>query len=222
MRKLLAPIAFFAFLMAGHWVSVDSWGGAVFVYLGEQRSPAAVRSIRDYSVIDRKALFSSLHKQLLEGARLVKQDGYVGLTLGNPLVKAARGTKEFACAIQGRPGMFDRMELTFLGAGISEAGRQPKMTVEADCSSGMNLTELETIWVPMHDIVTAAAIDQELQIFGDRQVIVRLEQIPGEWPPSWVLWNVRLYRSANPEEGVSVDNGKIRETNPKLFSFSWE
>jgi len=145
----------------------------------------------------------------------------MGLTLGHPLMKSS-DRNEFACPVQGRPGMFDRVELTFIGTGISEAGQQPKMIVEADCATGPNLGEINTIWIPMQDIVTAEAKDQEMQIYGDHPVIVRLEQIPGEWPVAWVLSNIKLFRQANPDENVTIDSAKMRETSGKLLSFDWQ
>ena len=220
MRGLLATVTFCLFMLTGYLVSVESWNGTVFVYLGELRSPSAVRSIKDYSAVDRTALFASVHRQMIAGAHLIKQPDSMGLTLGHPLMKSATG-RDFACAVDGRPGLFDHVELTFIGLGISEAGRQPKMTIEADCRGGGNLSELGTIWIPMREIVAANAQDQELQIYGENPVTVRLEQIPGEWPATWVLWNVRLFREDNPEESLVIDSGKIRESGAKMLSFDW-
>lgn len=202
---------------------VNSWDGAVFVYLGEQRSPAAVRSMRDYSAIDRKALFSSVHRQMLEGAKLIKQQGQMALTLGHPLMKTAE-RNEFACPVEGRPGLFDRVELTFTGTGISESGHQPMMTIESKCGSGGNLSELETIYIPMQDILAAGAKDQELLTTGDHPVLVKLEHIPGEWPVGWVLSTVRFYREGSPEESMTIDSEKMRDTTEtgKLLSFDWK
>ncbi len=221
MRALFAQIGFCLFLTAGYVVSVESWNGAVFVYLGEQRSPASVRSMRDYSIVDRKALFASVHKQMLEGAKLMKEDGSMGLTLGHPLMKASDGN-DFACPVQGRPGLFDRVELTFLGMGISESGHQPKMIVEADCTSGPNLSQLGTIWIPMADILATEPKDQELQFYGDQPKSIRLEHIPGQWPNAWVLISVRFFRQAFPDENLLIDAEKMRETKGKLISFDWQ
>lgn len=222
MRKLFAPIGFCLFLAAGYLVSVESWNGAVFVYLGELRSPASVRSMRDYSIVDRKALFASVHKQLLEGAKLMKDDGTMGLTLGHPLMKASDGN-DFACPVPGRAGLFDRVELTFLGLGISESGHQPKMVVEADCNPGTNLSQLSPIWIPMAEIVAAGPKDQDLQFYGEQPKKIRLEHIPGEWPTTWVLTSVRFFRQAFPDENMLINAEKMRETNGgKLISFDWQ
>ncbi len=223
MRKALGPIGFCLCLLLGSTVMVDSWNGAVFVYLGERRSPAAVRSMRDYSAIDRKALFSSVHRQMLEGAKIIKQQGQMALTLGHPLMKSSE-RNEFACSVEGRPGLFDRVELSFTGTGISESGHQPMMTVESKCGSGGNLSELETIYIPMQDIVAAEAKDQEMQIFGDHPVMVRFNHIPGEWPTGWVLSKVRFFREDDGEESLTIDADKMRENTGtgKLLSFDWK
>lgn len=210
-------------MFTGYALSVDSWNGAVFVYLGEQRSPAAVRSMRDYSAIDRKALFSSVHRQMLDGAKLIRQAGFMALTLGHPLMKSA-DRNEFACPVQGRPGLFDRVELTFNGTGISASGEQPQMIIESECTGGGNLNQLETIWIPMQDILSTEPKNQEMQMYGDHPVMVRLNHIPGEWPTGWVLSTVRLYHHENLEETMTIDSAKMRDTTDtgKLLSFDWQ
>jgi len=220
MRKLLAPAAFCLFTLTGYLISMESWNGNVFVYLGEQRAPAAIRSMRDYSAVDRKALYQAVHRQLLEGARMIKGSGEMGLALGHPLIKGDERT-EFACPLEGRPGLFDTMEVTFYGLGISSAGQQPAMTIVAECQSTGSLNRLDTVWIPMKDIMAAEAKDQDLQIYGEHPVSVRLQYMPGEWPAAWVLSKVRLFKRDEPEEQLLIDADKMREANGKLMSFEW-
>ncbi len=222
MRTFFVFAFFCLFVAAGFRVAVDSWHGQVFVYMGEQRAPASVRSIRDYSALDRKALFTSVQKQMLADASANAYGGFVGVKLGHPLVKVAGGASEFACPVQGHSGLFDRVELTFIGTGVSESGEQPKMIVESDCLPGENLNTLAPIFIPMQDIVRAPAKDQEIQLFGEHSVVVRLVQIPSTWPRNWVLWNVKLFRQANPDESLNIGSAKIREAHPKLLSFDWQ
>lgn len=220
MRKILIPSFFALFLLIGYQRAVSSWGGKVFIYLGEQRSPAAVRSLRDYSSVERRTLLHSVHRQMLEEAKFVAKDGYVGLYLKHPMMRSERGL-DFACSVGGRPGLYDRIELTFIGEGISESGSQPRMLVESECTPGNRIDDLSVIWIPFRDIITAPAKDQEMQIFGDHPVTLRLEQIPDSWPNRWVLWNVRLFRQANPDDHYVIDSNKIRQSNAKLMSFDW-
>lgn len=221
MKRWTIPAFFVLAIATGNHIATESWNGRVYVYLGEQRAPATVRSIRDYSAVDRKALTSSVNKQLLASAKLKELNGYIGVTLGHPLFKRAKGTGEFACPVQGRPGVFDKVELTFFGTGVSEAGDPPLMIVEGECAPGGNLNEMRTIWIPMKAIMASAARDQEMQLFGDQPVTVRLQQIPGQWPESWVLQSVRLFREHNPDDSLVLDSKMVREANPQRLSIAW-
>ena len=222
MNKILAPLLFVCFLAVGYWTAVESWDGSVYVYLGEQRSPAAARSIRDYSAVDRKALSSSLNKQLLGKAKLKVKNGYLGITLGHPLMKRANAGADFACPVQGRAGIFNQVEMTFMGTGISEAGQPPRMVITAECVPSSNLSELRTIWVPMQQIVAGPAHDQELQVYGEKHpVTIALQGIPDAWPSNWVLESARLYRADNPEEMMAIDTNGVRAAQPKMLSFDW-
>lgn len=221
MKAHISAYLLFAMLvLAGYLISTHSWDSMVFVYIGEQRSPAAVRSLQDYVPVDRSAFAEPVHKQMFRDAKKIQEERYIGLSFGHPLLNDRGG--EFACPVKGRPGMFDRVELTFLGSGISSSGQQPRMIVETPCQLGDTFGRLDTIWLPMQDIVRAPAKDQELQIYGERPVVIRLQQIPGEWPPTWVLWNVRFFNTEVSDRSLTVDLAKIREANGKIFAFDWQ
>lgn len=219
MRNIFVPIFFVFVLFAGFKISTESWNGSVYVYMGEQRSPAALRETRDFTAVDRKSLSGTLSKQLLASAKLQELNGYIGVTLGHPLFKRAKGTGEFACPVKGRPGVFDKVELVFMGTGVSEGGEPPTMVVEGECAPGNTVSEMRTIWIPLKSIMASNPQDQELQLFGDQPVTVRLRQIPGAWPENWVLQSVKLYRENNPADHMMVDAKAVREGNPKLIQF---
>ncbi|HMN67329.1 MAG TPA: hypothetical protein PKC28_02205 [Bdellovibrionales bacterium] len=214
---------FFALWMAlGYWVTIDSWNGYGYVYLGDQRGPAAMRSIREYAQFDMSALKKSLPKQLLGTARVFKKEGYVGVILGHPLFQRGKGTGEFACPIQDRPGVFTRVEVEFTGVGISESGEQAKLTAETDCLPSNTLTELRTVWIPMESILASEPKDQELQIYGDQPVVIRVTGIVGQWPESWVLSGVKLFSDENPDEAMRLEMSELREARPALMTFDWK
>lgn len=222
MRTSAALIFFCAFVAAGFMIAVDSWDGVVYVYLGEQRSPAAVRVMGDFSAFDRKALFREAHQQLLAEAKIQKEGEMIALTLGHPLLKNTVGAGEFACPVQGRAGEFDRVEVTFHGVGISDGGEIPKMIVEANCRQGKSLSELETVYIPMAAVVKGGARDQDIEYGGSHPVSIHLQSMPGQWPDSWALWSVRFFRQNDPGKALIIDVKKIREANPHPLAFDWK
>ena len=124
-------MAFFILcLCLGFYLNDQAWDGKVFVYVGEDRSPSAVRSLSDYSSIERKALYRSAHTQLLASAEVFKRDGQIGIQLGHPLLNRMSGGKEFGCQVQDHSGVFDRIEIIFMGTGISEGGAAPRVVAE--------------------------------------------------------------------------------------------
>ena len=93
------------------------------------------------------------------------------------------------------------------------------MIVEGACATDNSFNEMRTIWIPLKAIMASATQDQELQLFGDQPVTVRLRQIPGAWPENWVLQSVKLYRENNPADSMLVDSKGVREGSAKLIQF---
>jgi hypothetical protein len=209
-------------LMLGYGIVVRSWGGSLYVYLGEERSPATVRLLSDYAALDRRSLANDVHQQLVGGAELIRQNGELGVRLGHPLLKLKGGGYDFACAVQGRPGVFDRIELIFWGIGITESGHPPRMVVESSCQTGEDLNRLATLWLPMSQIFANPAKDQQLEFYEDPPLTIRLEQIPGEWPENWVLTHIRLFREDNPSNSLEIGASLIKEARSQILSFEWD
>ena len=222
MRQALVALGFIAAIGFANWLTVTSWNGTVYVYMGERRAPASVRTARDYTPIDRHALYRSAHAQLMAQAATERRDGAVGIKLGHPLVaRPEGGGRDFACEVSGHQGIYDRMEVTFYGIGISDNGEEPHMTIDSACLSSGGLEALDTIWIPMQDITAAQPQDQELQVTGDHPAIVRLEHIPGAWPEKWVLISVRFYREDSQVDELRVDAQHLREAGASLLSFDF-
>lgn len=216
MRTFWYATVFSLFTLTGYLLAVQSWGGTVFVYLGEKRAPASVRRTSDYAEVPRSALHQSAHAQLAASGSIEKRDGSVGIHLGNPLVRNTLGETDFACKVKGREGLFDHLELTFTGTGISEGGENPKMTVVGPCEGTDSFSELATVWLPMDEITRGKPNDG---VFTFDNVKVQLESMPGAWPDSWVLSNVRLFRQSEPTTEFKVDAMQMRTSRPSLISF---
>jgi hypothetical protein len=224
MYRWQAVLFFVLTMCLGWWISDRSWGGKLFVYLGKQRSPAAVRSLGAYSVIDREALNRTVEEQLMAFAEIYKDEGLLGVQLGHPIVNRAGSGKSFSCQVEDLSGLYDRIEVTFVGTGISENGETPKMIIDSKCRAERDLNELETIWIPMQAIMDSEPRDQQFEFPSENLVKLRLESIPSQWPQNWVMWSVRFY-----SEGTSDDNGDLvinaallRRTRVQLPSFDWK
>lgn len=222
MRKTYVPAFFFVILCLGIWISEHSWQGTLYVYVGEQRSPAAVRSLGEYSAIDRGVLARTAQEQLLSFAQIYKDEGMLGFQLGHPLVTGKNGGRGFGCQVQDLSGAYDRVQLIFVGTGISSGGETAKMVVDSKCRSEHDLNQLETIWVPMQALMSSQPKDQEYEFPGESMTRLKFEFIPDQWPENWVLWNVRFYREDDVDEQLVLDAEAMKEVSNKLLSFDWK
>jgi hypothetical protein len=221
--RSVSTAVFFAFcLSVGLYVNNRSWNGLVFVYVGEQRAPAAVRSITEYQAIDHKALFRTVQSQLMAFADVQKHDGVLAVQLGHPILTGKNGGREFGCEVQDHTGVYNRVQLVFMGTGVSESGEAPTMTVDARCRSERDLNRLEPIFIPMNLVLQNAPKNQKLNYGGTDGVQISFDAMPGSWPENWVLWTVRFYRADAPEESMTVDAQQLKQGRAQLLSFDWK
>jgi hypothetical protein len=225
MRKLLITAGFFVCALTGMWLNERSWNGQVFVYMGRDRGPASVKSVKDYTALPGTSLSASAASQLLADANLVKESGYVGVQLGQVLMQAQDGEvgHEFACEVGGRPGIYDRVELTFMGEGIAEGDTPPKMVVDAKCRAGNSMERLETVWIPMEDMLSLKPKNQDLRSRGEEPTFIKLQAMPSSWPESWTLYQVRLYReSGGGQKFFKIDSADMLKGDLKRLGFDWK
>lgn len=221
MRVSFVPAFFIACVCLGFWVAEHSWKGEVYVYVGEQRSPAQVRDLAEFSSINREALYRSPAEQLMSYAHIVKDDGLLGVQLGHPLVPVEQG-KAFGCQVQDMSGIYDRVQLVFVGTGIAASGELPKLIVDSKCRSETDLNQLESVWIPMQLIMSAQPKDQDYEFPGESITRLSLQNIPDAWPENWVLWEVRFYREDSEQEMLVINAKKMREASASLLSFDWK
>jgi hypothetical protein len=207
------------FVFVGWWLMASAWNGVLYVYVGEMRSPAAVKQLNDFLPIDGRVLRESLDKQMFENVSYIGRDNEVGIRLGHFLVRDASGKKQFACQVQSRPGLYDRVELSFMGVGVSDNGKIPKMTVESACAAEDELSYLNPIWLGLSEIYQSEPKTQELVIPELGGTSIRFEDLASAWPERWTLVGVKLYRADLSAPALSLE--------PKLkshdtLSFNWK
>ncbi len=218
MRTTWTVILFCTFVFAGYKFAISSWGGVVYVYLGEERAPAAIRNSSDYSEVSHRNLGAPVEAQLVSEAEVAVREGAVGIYLGNPLLRTTEGL-EFACQVKGREGVYDRIEMSFMGTGISTSGDTAELIVEAPCEAGEQAWALAPIWIPIKQIVSVAAKDADYQTDSEHPVTIHLRHVADEWPPQWVLSRVKLFRADDDENFLELDAQKMRVARSALLSF---
>jgi hypothetical protein len=222
-QYILVSAFTFAFcLLSGVWLTNISWDGKVFVYLGEERAPAAVRSLSDYSAIEMKSLDASAHLQLMNNSVVVAERDRLGIQLGHPLLHREDGARVFGCEVRDHTGVYNRISLLFVAEGVSSSAAPPQMTVVSECHSMQDLNQLETIWIPMQQIYSLPARDQEFTSNDDNPVGIGFTDMPPEWPDRWVLMSVRLFRDDNPDQSLTIDTNHLRDARPTLLSLDWQ
>lgn len=192
------------------------------MYLGEQRAPASLRTLGEYSSLDRKVFRRAAHTQLLADARVVSEDGQIGVQLGHPLVTGRNGSKEFGCQVRDHSGAYDHIQIIFVGTGVSEGGEVPRMTIDSVCRVDKDLSLLSMVWIPMNELTASPPKDQNVEIGGENPLSVQFTSMPSQWPENWVMWSVRFYRATNPEEALILDSKLLHQARPQLLSFDWK
>lgn len=211
-------LSFCSFVFLGQWLMTDAWNGVVYIYVGEDRAPAAVKNLSDYYPVSNKFLRKPMEEQLFGNVAFVSRQNELGVQVGNFLTFDSSGNRRFACHTENRGGVFNRVELSFVGVGVSDDGRIPKMTVNSNCAAEDDLTTLSPIWIPMGDIYQAEPKTQELHFPEFGSTAIHFENLASTWPERWALVKVRLYNSESGSVGVLLEP---KTKSHAALSFDW-
>lgn len=183
-----------------------SFDGVIYVsadkYLVNERNPAALKRVFDYSAFEGEPLKIRSFKRLIDDAQVVAKDGAVGVGLGHFVTKGDDGRGALACDYYGR------VTLKFEGEGIMEFGEKPVMTVEAPCSVSSDLNRIDPIWIPFTRLIAenqAPARFLEASFPDQAGVRFKFENMTAEWPRQWTLVSVKLHNEAAPGREVAID-----------------
>ena len=221
MKKAIATstLIFSIAAVVGIAVSMMTWDGTIFVsnskYIQNERNPAAIRKVFDYSQFDGEPLKVRSLKRLISDAQIVSQQAQVGIELGHFVTKGEGGRGQLACEF------YNRVTLKFEGEGVFEGGEKPVMTIEAPCTISADINRLETIWIPHVRLMVenrepARTIETTYPDQGGVQY--KFDNMTSVWPREWNLVSVRLYSDANPGREVSMDKSEIAGVMDKPFT----
>lgn len=179
------------------------------------RDPAAIRRMYDYSNLQGSALQTALQHRLVDGARIVAENGNVGLELGHFVVQDASGDKVFACQ------KYSKMVLSFEAEGIAVAGEKPTMELEGVCQMADNINSIAPLWIPVARVLGEPVMDGELDYRDAQPVKLRFAHVVDAWPKRWALKSVRLISEGG--EVIDVSQGTLRDRlgsdKPLILSF---
>jgi hypothetical protein len=109
-----------------------------------------------------------------------------------------------------------------MASGIAEGGESPRMTIDSKCHSDEDLNRLETVWVPLGDVVKNPVKDGNIEFADENTVRLHFENMPDSWPETWVMWSVRFYREDGSTQPLVIDAGQLRRAETRRMSFDWK
>lgn len=200
-----------------------SWEGIRFVSISNGRSPAAIKGLRDLSSLRGTSLSTAAESQFMSQSLIEKTKEGLEIALNQFVMRDSQGKRNFVCQVEGRPGVFDRVEVTLIGLGISEGGKLPKLTIETDCKSQPNPKFIGPIkiFIPMAKIYELRPVDQDLNFYDEQNSFIRISQMPSEWPGEWSLESIRYFNSKSPQEMLTLLTPEKKSPSKGAFTLKW-
>lgn len=208
-------ILFAVVVALGFWVARSSWDGTVLVYVGDARSPAALRQAFDFSHLEGEALREASHRRLISGVRQFSTEKGLGLELGHFVTKGPSGEKEFACHV------YNKIELQFVAEGMAVHGKQPQMIVEAACEMAQDINRVRPIWIPMSEIMQMQTGSIERTFYESSPVHLKFHHLSSQWPRLWVLRGVRMYSDHHVGQELSMGHEELRQILSSGLTLEW-
>ena len=163
---------------------------------------------------------SAAEFQLSNQSEVRRSEAGIEILFNQFVMRDSEGIKNFVCRVEGRPGVFDQIEVSFRGTGISEAGKVPRLTVLAECFSSPSALKVGAIrvFIPMKEITELRPIDQEVVLQGAQ---IKITQMVSEWPLDWVIDGINYLNSTSNNSKLSLEMKKGEGPASKALSFSW-
>lgn len=166
------------------------------------RDPAAIAKVYDFSDLHGEKLQEAVKQRLFTGFQLKKTDEGEGITLGHFLFVDSRGDKKAACQ------EFNKVTLNFEADDSSVSGEAPKMYIQGHCDSSSDLATINPLWIPVAKILGEKPGDGDFEFHQGSDIQVTFDNIPDEWPHTWILKSVKLINDKN-SESLTVNQTEI-------------
>lgn len=218
-NKHIFALLFFGFAVSVGMVSqFKSWSGVIFIsnslILDNNRNPAALHKVFDFSQLEGSALKMQSQRRLIEDANVTNENGKVSIELGHFVTKGEGNRKVFAC------DYYEHLYLTFKAEGMATGGEVPSMTIEGPCKVSSDLNKISSISIPVARILNEKPSDMDLS-YDQSSVSFHFANMGPSWPKNWILTSVKLSRDNSPGEGIEVDEQEIKEITSIPISMKW-
>jgi len=207
----------------GTFMSWNSWQGQV-VLTGTKgqfdgRIPAAIGKVFDVSNLQGTDLLAASQERILKVARILREEGRIGVSLGHFITRNENGQKLLACQF------YDWIEIKFQAEGLASNGQVPEMVVEGPCDINDDVNYMNPLWIPVKQITETKPGDAEWS-FGDNNAGLKFRDIIPQgalktWPNTWVLKSVRLFSKTRSERMVEVNQQRVLQITPAPLTIIW-
>ena len=168
------------------------------------RDPAAIRRMYDFSNLQGSALQTALQHRLMDGARVVAENGNVGIEFGHFVLAAKNaGDKVFACQ------RYSKIVLEFEAEGVVFAGEKPTMEVSGACQMAENINTISPLWIPVARVLGEPVGDGEFDYKDQGGLQLKFTNVVQSWPKQWALVKMKMISDDN--EVVEIDHHALRD-----------
>lgn len=218
--KLIGSVILGAMLLGlGFHQALTSFDGVIYVshdrFSAQRRDPAAIRRDLDFSRLDGAELITASQRRLVTAARVILENGELGVELGHFVTRGPDRGRQLAC------DFYDRVEITFEAEGVAEGGDKPVMKVDGPCRTGADITRIEPIWIPIGKILNEKPADMELSYADHEDLSFRFDDMTDHWPKHWVMKSVRLYNEKEAGREVAISNQDLYQLVDRPLILHW-
>lgn len=215
-KTFISILVFTLTLCLGIFISIKSWKGLVYWYPDNNRNPAAIKKVFDFSHLEGRALEMASYKRLIADARILEGNESLGLELGHFVIKDEEAKRQFACNV------YNRIELQFKSADMSVNGEPSVMTIEAHCLVNDDINRIHPVWIPMKKILSEREGDIQLHWKEQGDIHISFTNIGDSWPRAWTVSNVKMFNDNDLSKFMQIDQTQMKQILEKPLTLVWD
>ncbi len=189
----------------------------------QERSIASIHNSYDLTCLTGDKLNQAIVRQIVKGFRGVRENGYMGLTIGHYIYSDSQPEQNTACANSQERGVssafslqskrmacdqFPVIHFRFIADGESVNGSKRQMDIEAPCRVSDDMGRTAVVWIPWQQLADETPFEGVSEYKQPTPVTVKTQNITDEWPSKWALDEIRLIGK---DGSVKVSSDEIKE-----------